>query len=147
MKVLSFANQKGGVGKTTSAINTAASLGVLGKQVLLVDLDPQGNSTSGVGVDKKNAGVSAFEVLVDGADINAGVRPTPFQGLWCLPATMDLAGAEILLSSGRREHALSEALSLLRHPFDYVVIDCPPSLGLLTLNGLAASEKEATSVS
>ena len=141
MKVLSFANQKGGVGKTTSAINTASSLGVLGKQVLLIDLDPQGNSTSGVGVDKKNAGVSSFEVLVDGADINAAVRPTPFQGLWCLPATMDLAGAEILLSSGRREHALSDSLALLRQPFDYAVIDCPPSLGLLTLNGLAASEE------
>lgn len=141
MKILAFANQKGGVGKTTSAVNVAASLGALGKKVLLIDLDPQGNSSSGVGVDKRAPGATSFEVLADGTPIDSAIRPTAFQGLWCLPATMELAGAEILLSSGARESALKTALASLSEPFDYAIVDCPPSLGLLTLNGLAAAEK------
>lgn len=139
-KILAFANQKGGVGKTTSAINVAASLGALGKKVLLVDLDPQGNCTSGVGIDKEKVSVSSYEVLLDGKTIEEATVKTPFQGLWCVPATMNLAGAEIGLSAvAGRESVLKKALSATTD-FDYILMDCPPSLGLLTLNGLCAAE-------
>ena len=142
MNILAFANQKGGVGKTTSAVNVAASLGILGKKVLLLDLDPQGNATSSVGIEKKGAFVTTFEVLVDGADIRNGIAATAFQNLWVLPANMELAGAEIALSgASSREHVLKKALAAVDGAFDYVIIDCPPSLGILTLNGLVAAHK------
>ena len=138
--ILAFANQKGGVGKTTSAINVAASLGALGAKVLLVDLDPQGNASSGVGVDKDRVTVSTYEVLLEGKSIEEAAVKTPFDGLWCVPATMNLAGAEIGLSAvNGRESVLKKALSACRG-FDYIIMDCPPSLGLLTLNGLCAAQ-------
>lgn len=140
-KILAFANQKGGVGKTTSAINVAASLGYLGKKVLLVDLDPQGNCTSGVGIDKDRVTLSTYEVLLEGAKISDAAQKTRFQGLSCVPATMNLAGAEIGLSAvSARESVLKEALREGKD-YDYIIMDCPPSLGLLTLNGLVAAEE------
>ncbi len=140
-KILAFANQKGGVGKTTSAINVAASLGYLGKEVLLVDLDPQGNCTSGVGIDKDRVTLSSYEVLLEGAKIEEAAQKTRFKGLSCVPATMNLAGAEIGLSSvSARESVLKNALSEVKG-YDYIIMDCPPSLGLLTLNGLVAARE------
>lgn len=140
-KILAFANQKGGVGKTTSAINVAASLGFLGKKVLLVDLDPQGNCTSGVGIDKDRVTLSSYEVLLEGAKIKDAAQKTRFKGLSCVPATMNLAGAEIGLSSvSARESVLKAALSEEKD-YDYIIMDCPPSLGLLTLNGLVAAQE------
>ena len=140
--IIAFANQKGGVGKTTSAVNVAASLGALDKRVLFVDLDPQGNGTSGVGIDKNKVALSSYEVLLEGAPLKDAVQKTAFKGLWCLPANVNLAGAEILLSaSDAREGALREALSPQEGDYDYVIIDCPPSLGLLTLNALTAARE------
>ncbi len=140
MKILAFANQKGGVGKTTSAINVAASLGVLGKRVLLIDLDPQGNATSGVGIDKNQVEASTYEVLLEGVPIAEATRKTPYQGLFCVPANVNLAGAELALSGAdAREATLRKALSQVGE-YDYVILDCPPSLGLLTLNGLCAAD-------
>ena len=139
-RIIAFANQKGGVGKTTSAVNVAASLGALGKNVLFVDLDPQGNGTSGVGINKNKVEKSAYEVLLDGVPVKEAVQKTDFKGLWCLPANVNLAGAEILLaSSDAREGALKGALGAVDGEFDYVIVDCPPSLGLLTLNALTAA--------
>ena len=141
-RIMAFANQKGGVGKTTSAINVAAALGARGKKVLLVDLDPQGNCSSGVGIDKKKEKLSSYEVLLDGVPVGEAVVKTPFEGLWCLPSNVNLAGAEILLAeSGTREAALKTALAAVEGAYDYVIIDCPPSLGLLTLNALAAAQE------
>jgi chromosome partitioning protein len=139
MKILAFANQKGGVGKTTSAINVAASLGVLGKKVLLVDLDPQGNSTSGVGINKEKLSASTYEVLLEGVKAEDAIQKTGFRGLSVLPANMNLAGAELMLADrSGREQILKKALEGLSS-YDYVILDCPPSLGLLTLNGLVAA--------
>ena len=138
-RILAFANQKGGVGKTTSAINVAASLGAMGKQVLLVDLDPQGNATSGVGVDKEKADLSSYELLLEDKSCAEVAQKTPFAGLWCIPATIQLAGAELSLASlSGRESILKKKLAAEKR-FDYIILDCPPSLGLLTLNGLCAA--------
>lgn len=138
--IISFANQKGGVGKTTSAVNTAASLAALGKRVLLVDLDPQGNSTSGVGINKKNVRYSVYEALVGLCDPKQAVITTEFKNLAVMPAVISLAGAEFdLLQMESREYALKRALDPLAEDFDYMIIDCPPSLGLLTVNALSAS--------
>ena len=140
-KIIAFANQKGGVGKTTSAINVAASLGHLGKKVLLIDMDPQGNCTSGVGVDREKCEYSTYQVLLDGISIEQAAVKTAFEGLWCVPATMELAGAEIGLSAVMaRESILKKALSSVTG-YDYILMDCPPSLGLLTLNGLCAAKE------
>lgn len=139
--IISFANQKGGVGKTTSAVNTAASLAVLGKRVLLVDLDPQGNSTSGVGINKKLVRSSVYEALVGLCEPKQAVLETEFKNLWIMPAVISLAGAEFdLLQMESREFALKRALKPLSEDFDYIIIDCPPSLGLLTVNALSASD-------
>jgi len=140
-KILAFANQKGGVGKTTSAINVAASLGHLGKKVLLVDLDPQGNCTSGVGIDKDQVSLSSYEMLLEEKTPKECSIETGFPGLWCIPATIGLAGAEISLSAvSSRESILKKALAQTTE-FDYIILDCPPSLGLLTLNGLCAAQE------
>lgn len=137
---LAFANQKGGVGKTTSAINVAAELGLLGKRVLLVDADPQGNCTGGVGVSKKDL-ATLFDVLCNGLPAQSAIRQTPYTNLSILPATMDLAGAELSLANmPHRESILKDALMAQKSLYDYILIDCPPSLGLLTLNALCAAE-------
>ncbi len=139
--IISFANQKGGVGKTTSAVNTAASLAAMGKQVLLVDLDPQGNSTSGVGINKKQVQTSVYEALIGYCDPKNAIIRTEFRNLAVMPAVISLAGAEFdLLQMDSREYALKRALEPLSEDFDYIIIDCPPSLGLLTVNALSASD-------
>ena len=141
-KIIAFANQKGGVGKTTSAINVAASLGILGKKVLLIDLDPQGNCSSGVGIDKANLKLSVYDVLMERAKAEEVIIKTKFENLWVLPSEVALAGAEIeLADSPHRQNSLKCAILPLEDQFDYILMDCPPSLGLLTLNGLVASKE------
>lgn len=137
--VLAFANQKGGVGKTTSAVNLAASLGILGHKVLLVDFDPQGNATSGVGVEK-NEDNSAYDLIM-GANPYGCIVKTAFDNLDVLPSEISLAGAELeLVDVKDRQYKLKNALDTLRADYDYILIDCPPSLGLLTINALSAAD-------
>jgi chromosome partitioning protein len=139
-QVLTVANQKGGVGKTTTAVSLAAALAELGCRVLLLDLDPQGNATSGVGMQVQPGQPTIYEVLLDGVDIAEAIAPTPVCNLVVVPATIDLAGAEIeLVSAFSREQKLRRALQPVRSDFDVILVDCPPSLGLLTVNGLSAS--------
>jgi len=139
--IISIANQKGGVGKTTTSINLAASLAVLEKRVLLMDLDPQGNSSSGLGIDKKEVSAGMYEILTGDAKLADVIIETDCEGLYIVPATMDLAGSEVeLVNQEEREHRLKKALqSYEGESFDYVIIDCPPALNLLTLNALTAS--------
>ena len=140
-KIVAVTNQKGGVGKTTTAVNLAASLGALGKNVLLVDIDPQGNATSGFGVNKRAVDSSSYEVVLGIQKVEQSIQPTAFQGVSILPASIDLAGAELeLVSLERREYRLRDALIQVKKQYDYLLIDCPPSLGLLTLNGLNAAD-------
>ena len=139
-KIIALANQKGGVGKTTSAVNLAASVGKLGKKVLLIDLDPQGNTTSGVGVNKRNT-LSVYDALIDLSDPEKIIKNTKFPGLDVMPSNIGLAGAELeLVDMKDREYKLKAALDPLRDKYDYIFIDCPPSLGLLTINALSASD-------
>jgi chromosome partitioning protein len=138
-KVIAILNQKGGVGKTTSTINIAAALAKENKTVLIIDLDPQANATSGLGVDKENISNSIYEVLVSNAPVNDAILKTRIDGLYLLPAKTTLAAAEQeLVAVMSRESVLKNALGQLA--FDYVLIDCPPSLGLLSINALTASE-------
>ncbi len=140
-KIISFANQKGGVGKTTSAVNIAASLGVLGYRVLMVDLDPQGNATTGVGVFKKNLKATIFDLLVEKADIRDTILDTNYDNLKILPTNVALARAEYELSNVENgEYMLKTKLQEVSGDFDYIIIDCPPSLGMLTVNALNASD-------
>lgn len=140
-KIVSFANQKGGVGKTTSAVNIAASLGVLGYNVLLVDLDPQGNSTSGVGVPKKSLKLTVQDLLVNGAEITDVIIKTKFKNLSIVPANISLAGAEFhLFDEEDSQIELKSSLIKVKESYDYIIIDCPPSLGMLTVNALSASD-------
>ncbi len=140
VKVIAIANQKGGVGKTTTAVNLSACMAELGKKVLLVDLDPQGNSTSGLGFNKMQIKHSAYDALVNDLAAESVLLPTKVPNLTMLPATIQLAGAEIeLVAILSRENRLKKALDKIKYNFDYVLIDCPPSLGLLTINGLTAA--------
>ena len=140
-KVIAVANQKGGVGKTTSAVNIDASLGAKGKNTLLVDIDPQGNSTSGVGFDRRSLETTSYDILINGAKGQDAVRQTAFAGLSVIPSSADLAAAEIELADiPAREAVLKNALAPLRAAYDFILIDCPPSLGLITTNALNAAD-------
>ena len=140
-RIISFANQKGGVGKTTSAVNTAACVGVVGKKVLMVDLDPQGNTTSGFGINKKDVVHSAYDLLIGKCTAKEAVIETKFKNLSVIASTISLAGAEFdLFSMENREFRLRDALKELSGDYDYIFIDCPPSLSMLTVNALSASD-------
>ena len=140
-KIIAFANQKGGVGKTTSAVNIAASVGILGKSVLLIDLDPQGNTTSGVGINKKNLKSTSYELLIDEIDAAQAVVETEFKNLSVIPSNISLAGAEFdLYQLDNREYRLKKQLETVKNNYDYIFIDCPPSLGMITVNALAAAD-------
>ena len=140
-RVIAIANQKGGVGKTTTAINLASCLAVAEKRTLLIDIDPQGNTTSGVGIDKNIVETSTYDVLLGNTSIAEVVRETAIKYLWVLPANIDLVGAELeLVGAPNREHRLKRALEAVREQYDFIFIDCPPSLGLLTINTLTAAD-------
>jgi chromosome partitioning protein len=140
-RVIVIANQKGGVGKTTTAINLSACMAAAGMKTLLIDLDPQGNATSGLGVHKQSLDRSVYHALVDRVPLEEVARPTMVDGLMVAPANKDLVGAEIeLVDAPEREYRLRRQVESIRDSYDYVFIDCPPSLGLLTLNGLVAAD-------
>lgn len=141
-KILAIINQKGGVGKSTTAINLSAALGEMGKQVLLVDLDPQGNASSGLGIEKAAVSHCIYDVLLDDVPIENVIIPDVCPGLDVAPATINLAGAEVeLVSEMARENRLKDAVCSMRGRYDYILIDCPPSLGLLTVNAFVAADK------
>lgn len=140
-RVLCVANQKGGVGKTTTAVNLSASLASSGKRTLLVDVDPQANASSGVGVRPGGGGLSTYELITGQATAADAARPTAIESLSVIPSSRNLAGAEVeLVGADRREYRLKTGLAALRDRYDYIVLDCPPSLGLLTLNALVAAD-------
>lgn len=146
-KVIALVNQKGGVGKTTTSINLSASLGYLGKNVLLIDLDPQGNSSTGLGVNRSEVELGIYDVIMGKCNINDTIIETKFENLYLIPAMINLAGTDIeLVQKGNKDinfklgEQLKEGLELIRNDFDYIIIDCLPSLGLLTTNALAASD-------
>lgn len=140
-KTVAILNQKGGVGKTTSAVNLAACLGHLDRRILLADVDPQGNSTSGFGIDKRGAKLSSYEVLTGKCTAQEALVHTAFKNVDVLPANMNLAGAELeIIDVKNRERLLKNALVPLWEQYDYIFLDCPPSLGLITLNALTAAD-------
>ncbi len=140
-RIIAVTNQKGGVGKTTTSVNLGACLAYIGQKVLLVDIDPQGNATSGVGVEKGDVHQCIYDVLVDDVDVKETIKQSKVENLSIVPATISLAGAEIeLVPTISREVRLKKALEKVKGDFDYIIIDCPPSLGLLTINALTASD-------
>lgn len=140
-KIIAIANQKGGVGKTTTSVNLGAGLAQVGKKVLLVDIDAQGNATTGVGIEKSELNECIYNVLVEDMDVRVVIQRTKTENLDVLPATIQLAGAEIeLVPTISREVRLQRALQPIRDEYDYIIIDCPPSLGLLTINALTAAD-------
>lgn len=140
-KTISITNQKGGVGKTTTAINLVAAMGNLGKKILMIDMDPQGNATSGIGLDKRQVDTSIYNVMIDGVEIENTIVHTPFKNFDVIPSSINLAAAEIeLVNISHRESTLRTALESIKNIYDYIIIDCPPSLGLVTTNALCASD-------
>ncbi len=139
-KIISVANQKGGVGKTTTAINLSTILAKKGKKVLMIDADPQGNATSGVGVDK-DVEISVYDLLIDNIELDEAIQKTKIKNLDICASNINLAGAEVqLVSMERREYRLKEKIDPKKNTYDYIIIDCPPSLGLITLNAFTASD-------
>ncbi len=140
-KIISIANQKGGVGKTTTSVNLAAALAHLGKRVCIVDIDPQGNSTSGLGIDKSEIKYSVYDIIINGVPAKDAVIPTMMETLFVIPANIDLVGAQVeLVGKMARESYLKEALRPIKNDYDFIFLDCPPSLGVLTVNALNASD-------
>lgn len=140
-RVVAVANQKGGVGKTTTSVNLGACLAEMGKRVLLVDLDPQGHVSSGLGIEKSSISRCMYDVVINGTPMRDIIRATAFKNLWLAPATIDLAGAELeLVPAISRETRLRDAMADYRAQYDFLFIDCPPSLGLLTVNALTAAD-------
>ena len=140
-RIIAIANQKGGVGKTTTAVNLAACLAEAGRKALIIDIDPQANTTSGLGLDKRKIRHSIYDCLIDDAPLKSIIIPGQVPGLWIAPSTVHLAGAEIeLVPLMARETKLRQALEPVRNVYDFIIIDCPPSLGLLTINALVAAD-------
>lgn len=141
MYVIAIANQKGGVGKTTTAVNLSACLAEKGKKILLLDIDPQGNATSGLGLEKKNIKFCIYDALINDVPLEKTIKKTPYKNLDIVPSTIQLAGAEIeLVSTLSREVRLKRVIEGIKKNYDYIIIDCPPSLGLLTINALTAAD-------
>ena len=140
-RIIAIANQKGGVGKTTTSINLAASIAEMGKRVLAIDLDPQGNMTSGLGVDKNEVEYTVYELMLDECSINESIQDTVVKGLRLIPSNVNLAGAEIeLLGINDKEYILKTAVDYIRDDYDFIVIDCPPSLNMLTVNAMTTAD-------
>lgn len=140
-RVIAIANQKGGVAKTTTAVNLAAWISIMGKKVLLIDIDPQGNATSGLGLPKEDMEHTTYDVIINGLEAGRAVVESPIENLFVLPSRIDLAGSEIeMVGLEGREYLLREAVRGIRDHYDMVIIDCPPSLGLLTINAMAAAD-------
>ncbi len=140
-KVIAITNQKGGVGKTTTAINLSASIALKGKKVLLIDADPQGNATSGLGINKTKENKNIYSVMINGESIKECIKSTQIKKLFVLPSSIELAGAELELANMiAREFVLKTAIDEIKNDFDFIIIDCPPSLGLITINALSASD-------
>ena len=140
-KIIAIVNQKGGVGKTTTAVNLTAAVGAHGKKVLLVDIDPQGNATSGLGINKRDVRLSSYDNIINSTPASQTIIHSPFKNVDVIPSTMDLAGAELeLVDVERREAKLRTCLALVKSQYDFIFLDCPPSLSLITLNGLCAAD-------
>ena len=140
-KTIAVVNQKGGVGKTTSTVNLAAAVASKGYRVLLADIDPQGNATSGVGINKRELKISSYDVLINSSDADEAILKTEFKNLWIMPASMNLAGAELeMVDMNRRESRLKAAFAPIKDDYDFIFLDCPPSLGLITLNALCCCD-------